>query len=66
MSEQQFKAGDVVQLKSGGPHMTVSSILPGGSADCTWFDEKNEPRHETFLCETLKMYERPSRSMRRF
>lgn len=27
MSEQKFKTGDVVKLKSGGPDMTVSGYL---------------------------------------
>jgi len=43
MSEvQQFKPGDVVQLKSGGPKMTVSSVEspPNGKVQyiCEWFD----------------------------
>jgi uncharacterized protein YodC (DUF2158 family) len=35
----QIKVGDVVQLKSGGPKMTVESIEanPAGIL-CTWFD----------------------------
>ncbi len=31
-----FKPGDVVQLKSGGPRMTVSSIREGRII-CEWF-----------------------------
>ncbi|MGH0265140.1 YodC family protein [Sinorhizobium meliloti] len=37
--ENEFKPGDVVQLKSGGPPMTVSDV-PKGSATkyiCVWF-----------------------------
>jgi uncharacterized protein YodC (DUF2158 family) len=38
----EIKAGDIVQLKSGGPRMTVSSIGEdmGGTptAYCAWFD----------------------------
>lgn len=34
-----FKIGEVVQLKSGGPKMTVSSgPLEDGDVACTWFD----------------------------
>jgi uncharacterized protein YodC (DUF2158 family) len=33
----QFKVGDVVQLKSGGPKMTVTVIRADG-LDCTWFE----------------------------
>jgi len=29
MANQQFKIGDVVQLKSVGPKMTVSSVATG-------------------------------------
>jgi len=34
-----FKIGDVVQLKSGGPRMAVSAIGENGSAHCEWFDK---------------------------
>lgn len=39
---ERFKAGDVVQLKSGGPKMTVSWIDTDVTGDpvvhCSWFD----------------------------
>lgn len=35
-------AGDVVQLKSGGPEMAVSDVL-GGAAVCVWFEELASP-----------------------
>jgi uncharacterized protein YodC (DUF2158 family) len=40
---QSFKDGDVVQLKSGGPKMTIDKIavfFTGGNeqARCVWFD----------------------------
>jgi len=44
--EQELKAGDVVQLKSGGPDMTVEIIGAFGfgsshtQAKCVWFDGK--------------------------
>lgn len=31
MSENDIKAGSVIQLKSGGPHMTVSQIGQGST-----------------------------------
>ncbi len=39
---EQFKIGDVVRLKSGGPSMTVESIESTGSAFCVWFDESDQ------------------------
>lgn len=33
----QFKVGDVVQLKSGGPKMTVSESYNDGTLGCVWF-----------------------------
>lgn len=48
-----LKPGDVVQLKSGGPHMTVEwvgeSAMGGGIvASCQWFDDKNKVSNRTF------------------
>lgn len=38
MMKTHFKAGDIVQLKSGGPRMTIAELLPGGSKyRCEWF-----------------------------
>jgi uncharacterized protein YodC (DUF2158 family) len=35
----EFKVGDVVQLKSGGPNMTISGFYNQNenSMTCTWF-----------------------------
>ena len=42
MEAKVFKTGDVVQLKSGGPKMTVkeyTALASGGSnVRCQWFD----------------------------
>jgi uncharacterized protein YodC (DUF2158 family) len=32
-----FKKGDVVQLKSGGPRMTVEAVFPDGDVRVAWF-----------------------------
>ncbi len=49
-----FKVGDVVQLKSGGPLMTIESITgesymdsAKGDLNCVWFD-KNKPESKNF------------------
>lgn len=44
--EQKFKTGDLVQLKSGGPCMTVRGYEPADSNEvvCEWFD--GNVRHE--------------------
>ena len=39
MTDTEFKVGDNVQLKSGGPVMNIQHI-GGGIATCTWFDQK--------------------------
>lgn len=50
-----FKIGDVVQLKSGGPQMTIDVVRPGGtSVYATWFQEGAVKRHY-FICEMLKL-----------
>jgi uncharacterized protein YodC (DUF2158 family) len=44
---EQFKAGDQVQLKSGGPTMTVEAIDDEEGmtrAHCVWFDHTTEKR----------------------
>lgn len=53
---QKFKPGDVVQLKSGGPHMTVEVYGKYGFEEvegykCVWFD-KNK-RYEGVFAEIL-------------
>jgi uncharacterized protein YodC (DUF2158 family) len=57
--EDEFKAGDVVQLKSGGPKMTVEDVdrygYPGDSetkAKCVWF-EGTKKKEEVFRFATL-------------
>ncbi|MFB9107751.1 YodC family protein [Flavobacterium gyeonganense] len=37
----EFKPGDTVRLKSGGPLMTIDYIEPeNGLIACEWFDKK--------------------------
>ena len=54
----QFKLGDVVQLKSGGPKMTVTEVGNDISQKprvwCEWFNEKNQKISDDFTPESLK------------
>ena len=50
-----FKKGDVVQLKSGGPNMTVHSTwssVSGESVNCEWFNGPNQIKRQ-FIPEML-------------
>ena len=47
MSEQTFRAGDVVQLKSGRASMTVESIEET-TATCCWLDSHKRLQREVF------------------
>lgn len=53
-----FSAGDQVQLKSGGPVMTVVKYGDSGYVLCRWFDG-NTPRSESFLEPELRPYVSP-------
>ncbi len=58
MSEQPFKAGDLVCLNSSpGLAMNVVAVLQDGrSIECLWVDDKNEKHIEEFPPEILKHY----------
>lgn len=49
-----FTVNDVVQLKSGGPPMTVEKI-EGDRVFCVWFEAKKVHR-ETFAAGNLEKY----------
>jgi uncharacterized protein YodC (DUF2158 family) len=57
--EQKYKAGDIVQLRSGGPKMTVqrygeSNIESEGVCVwCKWF-VGSKYKHESFLEDSLE------------
>lgn len=47
MSEENLKPGDVVELKSGGPAMTVKGTAYGTEGlICSWFDGKKVQERE--------------------
>jgi len=66
MSNENFNAGDIVQLKSGGPSMTVEG--PDENDDsrivCAWFEGKKR-NVSSFLPVTLKKYEEQKKSLPR-
>lgn len=55
-----FKDGDTVQLKSGGPMMTIGHLgkqtrsRKAQGAWCDWFDEKHKPQEEWYPLTSLK------------
>lgn len=53
---ENLKLGDTVQLKSGGPIMTVGGQTEGGSLICHWF-AGSDLKHGTFRREQLKAAE---------
>jgi uncharacterized protein YodC (DUF2158 family) len=57
MPEQQFKPGDIVSLRSGGPRMTVATI-DGQSALCEWFSDDQQPQSRSFILTSLKFDDR--------
>jgi uncharacterized protein YodC (DUF2158 family) len=56
----EIKAGDVVQLKSGGPKMTVSKVYQNThgvpAARCEWF-EGTKPTWGSFPIQSLNKSE---------
>lgn len=53
----EFKIGDVVQLKSGGPTMTVSHRSGSGQYECSWFNQNGgsfEIKWHSFPSDVLK------------
>jgi len=53
-----FNVGDTVQLKSGGPIMTVHSIEDRDAVYCVWFDA-NKQTGATFKAAALRKVEMP-------
>ena len=50
-----FQTGDLVQLKSGGPIMTVVFVpVDGKSIKCLWFTTTNQISEYSFLAEVIR------------
>jgi len=48
-----FQVGDVVELQSGSPQMTVEHI-DSDEISVVWFDSKGDPHRDTYTDKTLK------------
>ena len=59
--EEQFEAGDVVRLKSGGPPMVVRAVS-GDSAYCQWY-AGIDLHQGTFLFSSLRDISRERRAL---
>lgn len=60
----KIKLGDVVQLASGGPHMTVVYLFPDdssypGAVNVSWFDNNQDLQTQTVLAAALVKVEKP-------
>lgn len=54
MDANQFKPGDLVRLKSGGPIMTVRRFNTRENWICDWFDSKGEHQMKEFRGDQLE------------
>ena len=56
----RFKVGDTVQLKSGGPLMTVVGEGRDGNDNprvrCTWFDKSQNEKNGAYPEDALEVY----------
>ena len=56
MNTIQYKIGDTVILKSGGPIMTIVDIdINTNQVECCWFNEQNDRQIEEFPIDTIKL-----------
>jgi uncharacterized protein YodC (DUF2158 family) len=58
MADEQFKPGDTVNLRSGGPRMTIV-MVDGKSAFCEWFTDEQQPQNRAFALTSLTLAEQP-------
>lgn len=54
MTDTQFKPGDTVSLRSGGPLMTVA-MIDGQVAFCEWFADDQQPQSRSFSLRSLRL-----------
>lgn len=53
---KEWKSGDLVKLKSGGPLMTVDGKNKHAEDgyNCSWFDKEDKRNQEVFKADTLE------------
>jgi len=64
IKQRDFKPGDVVQLKSGGPRMVIDAIsaVQAPPLYCTWFDKDRKCyQGYRFVATSLKYYKQNTR-----
>jgi uncharacterized protein YodC (DUF2158 family) len=55
--QRKYKEGSVVQLKSGGPKMTVTAVpISNSTITCSWIN-RGKPYSEEFDEDLLKLIE---------
>lgn len=50
--QKEFKPGDVVKSRNGGPAMTVETVMEK-YVDCVWFEHRGTPTRKPFSREEL-------------
>jgi uncharacterized protein YodC (DUF2158 family) len=56
MTQKRYQVGDRVELKSGGPIMTVTDLMDSFPDDCncSWFNGENKLEQGAFKMAALK------------
>ena len=57
MADDEFRIGDAVRPKSGGPRMTVAAVmeLDGVSqVECVWYDQYRREARRTYPASAMK------------
>lgn len=69
MSDPEFKPGDEVQLKVGGPPMVVMQVAdfgplhPNPGVKCEWLDDKKNRKEDVFAATSLRRFAQPTGSI---